>query len=208
MKSTETPSTGSHTDGGTWLSTREAAAWLLVTPKTIRRRIERGELEARKVSRDGGGIVWLVRIGDERDTGKDTEHPRKGQRNGHTEREKDGSTPSERDTVTDMGVEQKGHEKDADLWDEVRFLRGVIEQLQRDGAETRAALRAALKLTAEASVPQLTAGAEPIDTKEETGAAAAGKVEAARVSPPPPRSKKSLTYSDIADEIEQRLGLK
>jgi hypothetical protein len=33
----------------------------------------------------------------------------------------------------------------AHLLDENRFLRGVIEQLQRDGAETRASLREALK---------------------------------------------------------------
>jgi len=36
-------------------------------------------------------------------------------------------------------------ERERELKDEVRFLRGLIEQLQRDGAETRAALRKALE---------------------------------------------------------------
>jgi hypothetical protein len=44
------------------------------------------------------------------------------------------------------------------LAEENRFLRGVIEQLQRDGAETRAALREALKAMPKA-LPEGTAPA-------------------------------------------------
>jgi excisionase family DNA binding protein len=149
-----------------WLTTSQAATALGVTPKTIRRRIKAGELEARKVARDGGGIVWEVCIGDGtpsvKDSSTDTERPSKGtlnaQSKGQDERAKDTGTPTEKD----MGAERNAHGKDSermeDLRNEVKFLRGVIEQLQRDGAETRAALRTAQKLNGVASAPMLTTG--------------------------------------------------
>ena len=205
---------------GQWLTTGAAAAALGVAPKTVRRRIERGELEARKSARDGGGIGWLVLIGGEVDSERDIEADTKGtpgaHRNGQPRRQIERVTDSERD----KGAERKGHEtpieKDntneaervSDLRDEVKFLRGVIEQLQRDGAETRAALREALK----SKTPQLTAGdAAPIAT-EATGRDE--KRETAKDSPkdasaPQRRAsarESALTYAELADELEARLN--
>jgi hypothetical protein len=206
-----------------WLPTSQAAAALNVTPKTIRRRIERGELEARKVARDGGGIVWQVCIGDETlvvtdtgtDTGTDTEHPSKGTRNAHrkgqAERVTDTGTPIEVDTEKDMGVERKGHGKDTDLTthllEEVRFLRAALEQRDRDAAELRAALRAALKLTGATSAPQLEAGTPEAPEREQS--APVGNVPSAQPDDghrPEKRTGAAITYDSIADEIERRLN--
>lgn len=82
-----------------------------------------------------------------------------------------------------------------------QFLRGVIEQLQRDGAETRAALREAQKQ----SKPQLTQGsatdgpqrAEITNTNNvPSDAPSAAKSPAKRDGAP-------LTYNDIADQLER-----
>lgn len=206
-------------DARQWLTTSQAAAALGVAPKTIRRRIERGELEARKMPRDGGGVSWRVQIGDERDSSEDisrdsstptkgtTQHPR----NAHAERVKDSSTPSERDSSEDMGAERKGqlnaHEEDSDrvsdLRDEVKFLRGVIEQLQRDGAEVRAALREALKHRA----PQLTQGNAPEPQETPQTGAATKDGHADQRGPQQPAERKGATdwnsiYGQIADELE------
>lgn len=198
-------------DARQWLTTSQAAAALGVAPKTIRRRIERGELAARKMPRDGGGVSWRVQIGDERDSSKDSSTPTKGTaqhpRNAHAERVKDISTPSERDSSKDMDAERNTHEKDSDrvsdLRDEVKFLRGVIEQLQRDGAEVRAALREALKHRA----PQLTQGSaiEPQETPQ-TGEATDNS-HADQRGPQKPAGRKGATdwnsiYGQIADELE------
>lgn len=201
-----------------WLTTSQAAAALHVTPKTVRRRIERGELEARKVARDGGGIGWRVCIGDETlvvtDTEKDTERPSKGTRNaqrkGQAERVTDTETPSEADIVKDMGVERKGHGKDTDLTEhllaEVAFLRATVEQLQRDGAETRAALRAALKLTGAASAPMLEAGTpEPQEREEIGGANNVPSVTPATPEQPSKRDGAAITYDSIADALERNM---
>ena len=41
-----------------WLTTSDAATALDVAEKTVRRRIGRGELQARKVPGTSGGFVW------------------------------------------------------------------------------------------------------------------------------------------------------
>jgi hypothetical protein len=80
------------------------------------------------------------------------------------------------------------------------FLRATIEQLQRDGAETRAALREALKLAPKA----ITAGAA-----ESSDAAAMDARSDATGSKPtkgapnaPESSETGLSYGDIADWLE------
>lgn len=212
---------------GQWLTTGAAAAALGVAPKTVRRRIERGELEARKAAREGGGVGWLVLIGGEVDSETpieaDTKRTRNAHRNGQPRRQSERVMDSETPIETDKGAERKGHEtpieKDSvneaervsDLRDEVKFLRGVIEQLQRDGAETRAALREALK----SKTPQLTAGdAAPIAT-EATGRDE--KRETAKDSPKDASGSRRSTsaresgfidYNAIADEIERSRGQK
>lgn len=194
---------------GQWLTTAQAAAWLNITPKTVRRRIERGELDARKASRSGGGLVWLVLIGDETDistpSSTDAKRTLDAQLNAQSERETLSST--------DSGAQPKGQldghakpsstpsDRVSDLRDEVKFLRGVIEQLQRDGAETRAALREALK-----SAPkQLTAATSAGDSSESGSGPAQPRrdeLDALDVA----TAGKELTIGDICDQLERDLA--
>ena len=216
---------------GQWLTTSAAAAWLGVSPKTVRRRIERGELEARKSSRDGGGVAWLVLVAGQTDgvapsstdistpTDRTSQRTLNGQQGAHAER----VTDSSKDISMDKGVERNGHlighstptnqdsERVSDLRDEVKFLRGVIEQLQRDGAETRAALRKALDGTPK----QITAGDGATIATDAPGRAPdaatpkQSPVDASAQQRPAggrkPASSATLTYNDIADQLEAEL---
>ena len=112
--------------------------------------------------------------------------------------------------------------------EEIRFLRSTIEQLQRDGAEVRAALRAALKLAAPTEAPQLTAGdatgaaaaPTPTEAPQSAGAASGASVGVVASSGAPETPQRAtapakgtgakahgapLTYGDIADALERDL---
>ena len=84
-----------------------------------------------------------------------------------------------------------------------QFLRGVIEQLQRDGAETRAALREAQKQ----SKPQLTTGTSP-DARQDAQTGAAGNHTPPDARAPQTPAKRAVApdwssiYGQIADELE------
>jgi len=90
------------------------------------------------------------------------------------------------------------------------FLRGVIEQLQRDGAETRSALREALKLAPK----QLAAGES--STMNQTARNAPQSVPNGEVGTHGPKASKgtqtggnggeSLSYGNIADMLEAQLN--
>ena len=203
---------------GQWLTTSQASARLDVAAKTVRRRIERGELEARKSAREGGGVGWLVWIRDECETDNETpiETDKGRERNGQPRRQIERETDNETPIEADKGAERNAHETDSDrdservsdLRDEVKFLRGVIEQLQRDGAETRAALREALK-----SAPkQLTAGdSSAIEPRggPQTSATAKDSPKSANASGRPGKARESgaIDYNAIADELERSLKL-
>ncbi len=94
-------------------------------------------------------------------------------------------------------------ERIAELKSEVAFLRGLVEQRARDGAELRAALREALKL----SPRQLEAGT-PIEPREAPPTGAAGNDspgDATVAQRPAKRDGAALSYGDIADEIERSM---
>ena len=125
-----------------------------LSEKTVRKRIVTGQIEAKRVPQKRGGISYLVALETEIETElleAETEAERKPasvKRQTETEllkskRKRDGSE-------TEVEMLRATVERDTS---EISFLRGVIEQLQRDGAETRAALREALK-----SPKQLTSG--------------------------------------------------
>ena len=269
-----------------WLSVKDAAAALGVSARTVRRRIERGELAGAMSPLDGGGRAWLVslEIGDDpkkddraakrtdsvrtangqraakrtdsvrtangqraakrtdsavnrsnkRESERtDSERTACGQASGQrADSERTGRTDSVR-TGAAMPTDREPTRREIEQQEEIRFLRGTIEQLQRDGAEVRAALRAALKLAAPQSAPQLTAGdssgvagvvvaAAPLDATRAIPAtrAASGDAPAssgAQVSPdraqfelpdPTTGAKSSaapLTIGDIADRLERDL---
>lgn len=149
----------------------DATARILgVSVRTVQRRLKAGELAA--IERDGRRLVLLP----------DT--TTKGATVDATPRQIDAT---ERDT---------GSELVAQLRSENQFLRGVIEQLQRDGAEVRAALREVTR--AMKSLP-----APATDTGQNHGAAV--------LSPTMPevaqrgantRETGEASYGDIADELE------
>jgi hypothetical protein len=90
-------------------------------------------------------------------------------------------------------------ERIAELKTEVSFLRGLVEQRDRDGAEVRAALREALKLAPK----QLEAGRSAPPQRAETGAAGTNSPGDATVAPRPvKRDGAALSYGDIADALE------
>jgi hypothetical protein len=98
--------------------------------------------------------------------------------------------------------------------DGAAFLRGVIEQLQRDGAEVRAALRKALELapkqleappSAPSPVaPDESARIERRDTK--MGAARTHGPNVSEGAETGGNDGESLTYGDIADALERMLN--
>jgi hypothetical protein len=89
------------------------------------------------------------------------------------------------------------------LMEEVRFLRATVEQLQRDGAEVRAALRDALK----SKVPQLATGTpQPPEAAQIVSGDNVPNVTTEAVKSATKRDGAALTYGDIADALERRLN--
>lgn len=113
-----------------------AAKALGVSLRTVQRRLDRGELGF--TERDGKRFVLLEPGADARDKTRDSDATHD-------------TTARQVDATRD-----KNHERESELKEEIRFLRGLVEQRDRDAAELRAALREALKV-----VPrQLTAAPE------------------------------------------------
>lgn len=206
--------------GAAWLSVGDVAALLGVSARAVQKRAERGTIPARRV-KHGRALRWEI-DGRELD-GSGSQDVRKMD----AKRSQDGREPnaqtvnSERETVrkVDARRSQDGREPFASpdaltarllaqLETENAFLRGVIEQLQRDGAETRAALRESLKQRA----PQLTAGDAPASAngapqRAPTGAADTDSPATGNGSQRAPHApKRPITYDSIADEIEAMMN--
>ena len=209
--------------GAAWLSVRDAAAALGISSKTVWRRARAGELTARKVASERGGKVWEIALEPsgqtDRPTGQsraDTDRPTDAQApeierepSGQTERIPTGQA-DKASGQTDAGA---AAQFTAHLIEENKFLRATVEQLQRDGAEVRAALREAQKQNR----PQLTAGEsstiEPTPAnrqqREQTGAAgndSHGAPNGSETGIQSAESGKVITYDSIADELEAMLS--
>lgn len=179
-----TPDTPQHSpespaSGAVWLSVAQASAALNVSEKTVRKRIKTGEIAAQRVPQKRGGISYLVAL--ETETEVEVEPEAKRNRNGSNNGFLKPLLPTEPEAKwkrdgTEMEPKRKrsGSETEVELLratverdaSEISFLRGVIEQLQRDGAETRAALREALK-----APRQLTSGTTPTAPEAATATA-------------------------------------
>jgi hypothetical protein len=182
----------------------EAARLLGVSDRTLKRRIEAGEIVSKLDSLPRGGVCRLVlldtRAGHEsannardvrdtkgttaRDTAK-SETEASATRAGHE------SANNERDTRgTPAEVEQLKEqlERERDL---NGFFRSLIEQRDRDAAELRAALRKAL----EAQPRQLTAGEEttPLQQAAEQATGAAVVPESAEQREPQKTAQRKLS---------------
>ncbi len=175
-----------------WLSVAAAARRLELSERTIQRKAARGELLARTVS-DEQGKRLLIRfdLPTPADRVPTPSHAQKGEAADTLARPADKLATGADTSLT------------AHLVEENRFLRGVIEQLQRDGAETRSALREALR----AMPKQLLQG-----TSETPGTAPqrAPNTEVGRnggaASSVAKTGAKSLSYGEIADELDRILS--
>ncbi len=208
-----------------WVDASEAARLLGVSEKTVWRRAKAGTLEARKVARGRGGFVWEIAL---EATGQASERPDKSDRtptgqNGAVSFDsllKATGQPDKSDRPTDRTKWQPTGQNEemtarllAQLEGENAFLRGVIEQLQRDGAETRNALKKALELTPkQLAAPSPSGMASPVQPDEgarneagrapniEVGSYGGATLNGAETG------GKSLTYGDIADALERMLN--
>lgn len=208
-----------------WISVREAAAHSGASIRAIQKRAARGSITARKVDLDGVE-VWEIDARDlgtsksskvdasigangapivlEVDAPKAPIYVQTGDKVDASNRMKMDAPKVESGRVqTDMTARLL-----VQLESENKFLRATVEQLQRDGAETRAALRAALKLTGETSAPQLTTGdATEAPQRDETRATAKDSAKDANAPQKPTGARqRPLTIGDIADEMERRLN--
>lgn len=193
-----------------WVSSSEAATRLRVSEKTVWRRAKAGTLMGRKVPSDRGGFVWEISL---EPTGQPTDRPDK------TERPSTGQKPSadadlsvkptrQIDRPTDRtatdhesgAVEVELRESLAREREMNNFLRGLIEQRDRDAAEMRAALRKAL----DNAPKQLTVGESStnsqVATVDTSPAPQTAKMEAMREEPMP------TTYAGINEMLERKMN--
>lgn len=148
-------------DGAQWLTTSQAATALGISPRSIRRQCEAGDLQSKRV-----GGAWRVAASAVK---SDTERPSETAITDNTATDAattsrieaaklDTERPSrteEADETATGAATSANVEIIADLRDQVAFLRASVEQHQRSEAELRAALREALR----AMPKQLTQGA-------------------------------------------------
>ena len=183
-----------------WIGVREASARSGVSVRALQKRAARGSINARKVEADGVE-VWEIDASD------------LGASNGANIPKVDAPKVAI-DVASIKNVDaSNGANMDASkvesgrtrpdlaarlleqLETENKFLRATVEQLQRDGAETRAALREALKLAPKA-----------LPEASQTGAAAQNSQPAPKGSEiGSNRREQPLTIGDIADELERHL---
>jgi excisionase family DNA binding protein len=155
------------------LSVAQVSAALNLSEKTVRKRIKTGEIEALRVPLDKGGAAFRVprravyglgasieteaerNIGQTGTEGKTTRNGSetedlersRAKTEGETETKRNFVEPeteaSEPASVSDSAPSQ-WQQRETDFRDEIKFLRGLVEQRDRDAAELRSALRAAL----------------------------------------------------------------
>jgi hypothetical protein len=176
------------TPGAFVASIGDAAKSLGVSIRTVQRRIERGQMSV--IERDGRRFVQLP-------NGTPTDAT-PGATGDATPRQVD-ATPRQNDATG----RDSDAERIAELKAEVAFLRNVVEAQQRDGAETRAALREALKLAPK----QLNAAPPERPTAPPTDTATKDSRPTKRSAQKPTGTQESapITYDSIADELERML---
>jgi pyruvate/2-oxoglutarate dehydrogenase complex dihydrolipoamide acyltransferase (E2) component len=170
-----------------WLSVAEVARLEGIAPRTVQRRCTAGKYTFRTLETANGPRFEIN--ADSLKNSATTEADNAATIAATTPRQNEIFAATNAATRRDNS-DQNAATMETELRDQLarereqsQFLRGVIEQLQRDGAEVRAALREALKHRA----PQLTQGNAP--------------------EPQKPAERKGATdwssiYGQIADELE------
>jgi hypothetical protein len=210
--------------GAVWLSVAQAATAAGISKRAMQKRATLGRIGARKIGAGAGaGAVWQIDgrelAGANCELAGANREPRTAnrfaplanfERKTRRELRTDGCEPTA--NREPMGANSEAEllratvERDAS---EIAFLRGVIEQLQRDGAETRAALREALKaprqLTAGTPAPDEPARIEAQGPQNRGGRRReGGDQNGPQITPE--RADGAVTYGSIADELQKTLG--
>jgi hypothetical protein len=149
---------------GEWLTVSQAAAAAGVSEKTLRKRIARGEVKAQRATLPTGGWAWKVDAAGLEPSNRF--QPLEGSREG-TPGSLDGSAPEGLEAVREVTTEVPGvplpsvptgapevvrevemlrEDRERDR-EQINFLRAALEARDRDAAELRAALRAALQIS-------------------------------------------------------------
>jgi hypothetical protein len=164
------------TAGGEWLTVAQAANRLGVSPRAVQKRCANGTLAARRVSTPAGDR-WEVEAAN-----LDASRTRAGEPIGREPREPDASLdgvsrlePCAPVANLDANPRAIGREPDAneptreaELREEVKFLRSLLEARDRDAAELRAALREALRLAPKQLPTGASDGAQDVPTAQDT----------------------------------------
>jgi hypothetical protein len=196
-----------------WFSVAAFALARGVSIRTVKRWIENGEVTTKK---DGARrLVWLEKEGHSRDIRGTQERDIRDTEEGHEGTQAPLS-------LSEVGTQQ-GHkgtrlvslpsERENELKDEIRFLRGIVESDRRDMGELRAALREALKmapkmLTAGESSTSVSgaksdaksdARIEESDVQNHATGKVNGAANGARIEA---TSTQAVTFDSIADWLE------
>jgi hypothetical protein len=147
-----------------YLTVSQYAALIGVSEKTARKRISRGDVKAERVALPGGGWAWhvyperLEAVGNRLEVQNESESVPTNERL-ESVTVAVGTLPTAKvPTVpTDAMAERLAQSRE-----EILFLRGLIEQRDRDAAELRAALRKALEAMPKALQEGSTPNAENI----------------------------------------------
>jgi hypothetical protein len=183
-----------------WIDAGEAARRLGVSARAVQKRCASGTFPARRIE-GKRGTVWEVNEGELKANTNANFSTNSNTVRSPVRTQKPLSAPIQGERRTNQR-ELEG-ERERELKDEVRFLRGVIESDRRDMAELRAALREALKLAPK----QLSQGTE--ETPRTAPQRAPNMEVGSSGGAAPSEAKtggKPLTLADVADELDRMMG--
>ena len=150
--------------GACWMSVDEVAALEGVKARTVQKRAASGKYEARRVPSESGGDRWEIEASAIIEAHEARERDANAGESGTTVREQaPGETPRDAN-LNATTREQSRPSREEEQREEILFLRGLVEQRDRDAAELRAALREALR----AMPKQLEQGTPPIEPSAPT----------------------------------------
>jgi hypothetical protein len=199
-----------------WVSVVQASAALNVSEKTLLRRIKGGKIKAEKAPLPAGGVAWRVRLDSAMDSEQDTERTIAPEPERTQNKRENRAMDNGKDSAPELSFPRAGTGKDNDknellahLKSENLFLRGLVEQRDRDAAEMRAALRKAL----DSAPRQITAGTpapddEParIEAQGPQNRGGRGREGGDQNGPQitTERDDGAVTYASIADDLESQ----
>lgn len=172
----------SSTRSGEWLTVSQAAAALGISERAIQKRCASGKLAARRVE-TAQGTRWEIDANQITRTGTRTGEPnaRTLDANQRTKSPESpeltheiGREPTNQQDANHANAQADFH---AHLVEENRFLRGLVEQRDRDAAELRAALRTAL-----AAMPKALPGGDESSTRNDAETSRENAPQAAIIS--------------------------